>query len=114
MNRSTPGLPVHHQLPEFTQTHVHRVSEFLGYEFGYEGITGKKESSDFQFSGQSTWSLVLLFTEEKNKDCTEAPGMGGGNKYIVCKMNVNAFFNQRCWGCIGNGPDSQQGILKWR
>ena len=22
-NRSTPGLPVHHQLPEFTQTHVH-------------------------------------------------------------------------------------------
>jgi len=22
-----PGLPVHHQLPEFTQTHVHRVSE---------------------------------------------------------------------------------------
>ena len=25
MNRSTPGLPVHHQLPEFTQTHIHRV-----------------------------------------------------------------------------------------
>ena len=25
MNRSTPGLPVHHQLPEFTQTHVHWV-----------------------------------------------------------------------------------------
>ena len=24
MNRSTPGLPVHHQLPEFTQTHVHQ------------------------------------------------------------------------------------------
>ena len=22
MNRSAPGLPVHHQLPEFTQTHV--------------------------------------------------------------------------------------------
>ena len=27
MNRSTSGLPVHHQLPEFTQTHVHRVSD---------------------------------------------------------------------------------------
>ena len=25
MNRSMPGLPVHHQLPEFTQTHVHQV-----------------------------------------------------------------------------------------
>ena len=27
MNRSTPGLPVHHQLPEFTRTHVQRVSD---------------------------------------------------------------------------------------
>ena len=29
MNRSTPGLPVHHQLPEFTQTHVHRVCDAI-------------------------------------------------------------------------------------
>ena len=29
MNCSTPGLPVHHQLPEFTQTHVHRVSNAI-------------------------------------------------------------------------------------
>ena len=29
MNRSTPGLPVHHQLPEFTQTHVHQVSDLI-------------------------------------------------------------------------------------
>ena len=29
MNRSTPGLAVHHQLPEFTQTHVRRVSEAI-------------------------------------------------------------------------------------
>ena len=29
MNLSTPGLPVHHQLPEFTQTHVHRVSDAI-------------------------------------------------------------------------------------
>ena len=29
MNRSTPGLPVHHQLPKFTQTHVHRVSDAI-------------------------------------------------------------------------------------
>ena len=29
MNRSTPGLRVHHQLPEFTQTHVHRVSDAI-------------------------------------------------------------------------------------
>ena len=29
MNHSTPGLPVHHQLPEFTQTHVHHVSDAI-------------------------------------------------------------------------------------
>ena len=28
-NHNTPGLPVHHQLPEFTQTHVHRVSDAI-------------------------------------------------------------------------------------
>ena len=29
MNRSTPGLPVHHKLPEFAQTHVHQVSDVI-------------------------------------------------------------------------------------
>ena len=29
MNHSTPGLPVHHQLPDFTQTHVHGVSDAI-------------------------------------------------------------------------------------
>ena len=30
-NCSRPGLPVHHQLPEFTQTHVHQVSDAINY-----------------------------------------------------------------------------------
>ena len=29
MNFSMPGLPVHHQLPEFTQTHVHGVGDAI-------------------------------------------------------------------------------------
>ena len=29
MNRSMPGLPIHHKIPEFTQTHVHRVSDAI-------------------------------------------------------------------------------------
>ena len=29
MNHSTPGLPVHHKFPEFTQTHVHRVGDAI-------------------------------------------------------------------------------------
>ena len=29
MNCSMPGLPVHHQLPEFTETHVHRIGDAI-------------------------------------------------------------------------------------
>ena len=29
MNHSMPGLPVHHQIPEFTQSHVHRVGDAI-------------------------------------------------------------------------------------
>ena len=29
MNRNTLGLPIHHQLPEFTQTHAHRVGDAI-------------------------------------------------------------------------------------
>ena len=29
MNRSMPGLPVHHQFPEFTQTHIHRAGDAI-------------------------------------------------------------------------------------
>ena len=29
MNHSTPGLPVHHKLPQFTQSHIHRVGDAI-------------------------------------------------------------------------------------
>ena len=35
MNRSTPGLPIHHQLPESTQTHNSWVNESLSLEGAY-------------------------------------------------------------------------------
>ena len=31
MNHSTPGLPIHHRLPKFTQTHVHRVGDAISH-----------------------------------------------------------------------------------
>ena len=37
MNCSTPGLPVHHQLPEFTQTHAHRVGDAIQPKDKYKG-----------------------------------------------------------------------------
>ena len=38
MNCSTPGLPVHHQLPEFTQTHVHWVSNAIHHLILYRPL----------------------------------------------------------------------------
>jgi len=46
MNCSTPGLPVHHQLPEFSQTHVHRVSDAIQ----------PSHSLSMGFSRQEYWS----------------------------------------------------------
>ena len=39
MNCSTPGLPVQHQLPEFTQTHVHRVGDAIQPTFSLSSFT---------------------------------------------------------------------------
>ena len=54
MNHSTPGLPVHHQLPEFTQTHVHRVGDAI-QPFFSEFICFAK------FSANLLMSLSFLF-----------------------------------------------------
>ena len=62
MNRSTPGLPVHRQLPEFTQTHVHRVSDaevdvFLEFSSFFYDLTdvGNLISSSSAFSKLSLY-----------------------------------------------------------
>ena len=46
MNRSMPGLPVHHQLPEFTQTHVHRVRNSKVDMVCYQGCSIKSVNKD--------------------------------------------------------------------
>ena len=56
MNRSTPGLPVHHQLPEFTQTHVHRVGDAIqpSYPLSTLGLLPPIPPSIRVFSSEST------------------------------------------------------------
>ena len=56
MNCSTPGLPVHHQLLEFTQTHVHRVSDAIPLSYS---ILKKKTPSFFIFYIITGVPLVL-------------------------------------------------------
>ena len=56
MNCGTPGLPVHHQLPEFTQTHVHRVSDAIQPSHPLSSLSppAPKPSQHQGFSNEST------------------------------------------------------------
>ena len=56
MNRSTPGLPVHHQLPEFTQTHAHRVGDAIqpSHPLSSPSPPAPNPSSIRVFSSEST------------------------------------------------------------
>ena len=55
MNRSTPGLPVHHQLLEFTQTHVHRVGDAIqpSHPLSYPSPSAFNLSQHQVFSNES-------------------------------------------------------------
>ena len=56
MNHSTPGLPVHHQLPEFTQTHVHQVGDAIqpSHPLSFPCPPAPNPSSIRVFSNEST------------------------------------------------------------
>ena len=78
MNRSMPGLPVHHQLPEFTQTHVHRVSDTIQPSHPLSPPSPPIPPSIRVFSNESTlhmrwpkyWSFSLTIIPSK-----EIPGL---------------------------------------
>jgi hypothetical protein len=80
MNRSMPGLPVHHQLPEFTQTHVHRVSDAIqpSYPLSSPSPPAPNPSQHRVFSNESTlhmrwpkyWSFSFSIIPSK-----EIPGL---------------------------------------
>ena len=65
MNHSTPGLPVHHQLPEFTQTHVHRVRDAIQPSHPLSSPLGCFHVLDIVNSGVMTWKQPkCLLTDE--------------------------------------------------
>ena len=76
MNLSMPGLPVHHQLPEFTQTNVHWVSDAiqLSHPLSFPSPPAHNPSSIRVFSNESTlrmrwpkyWSFSFSLIPSKN------------------------------------------------
>ena len=69
MDRSMPGLPVHHQLPESTQTHVHRVGDAINHLIlcrpllllpsTFPSIRGFSNESAFRSRWPKYWSFSL-------------------------------------------------------
>ena len=80
MNRSMPGLPVHHHLPEFIQTHVHRVSDAIqpSHPLSSPSPPAPNPSQHQSFSNESTlrmrwpkyWSFSFSIIPSK-----EIPGL---------------------------------------
>ena len=80
MNLSTPGLPVHHHLPEFTQTHVHRVRDTIqpSHPWSSPSPSAPNPSQHQRFSNESTllmrwpkyWSFSYRIIPSK-----EIPGL---------------------------------------
>ena len=58
MSRSMPGLPVHHQFPEFMQTHVHRVSDDIQPSHPVVPFSSCPQS----FPASESYPLSQLFT----------------------------------------------------
>ena len=76
MNHSTPGLPVHHQLPEFAQTHIHRVSGAIQPSHppsspSAPSLNPSQHQSLFQWVNSSyevakVWEIISLHQLRKN------------------------------------------------
>ena len=80
MNRSTPGLPVHHQLLEFTQTHIHRVSDAIQpYSSSVMPFSSCPQSLPASESFPMSWRSV-------------SGGQSTGVSALVLPMNIQDLF----------------------
>ena len=86
-NCSTPGLPVHHQLPEFTQTHVHWVGDAI--QLSHPVIPFS--SCPHSFPASESVAISQLFA---------SGGQTIGVSASVLSMNIQGLFPLRLSGLI--------------
>ena len=83
MNRSAPGIPVHHRLPEFTQTHVHRVSDVIqpSHPLSSPSPPAPNPSQHQGFSNESTlrirWPKYWSFSFSMSANFRSEIGIAG-------------------------------------
>ena len=90
MNCSTPGLPVHHQLPEFTQTHVHQV---------HDAIQPSHPRSSPSPPAPNPSQHQSLF-QWVNSSHEVATSTGASASASVLPMNIQSWFPLRLTGLI--------------
>ena len=108
MNRSTPGLPAHHHLWEFTQTHVHRVGDAIqpSHPLSSPSLPAPNPLSIRVFSNESTlhmrwpkyWSFSFSISPSSEYsglislriDCFDLPAVQGTLKSLLQHHNSKA------------------------
>ena len=83
MNRSTPGLPVHHQLPEFTQTHIYQVGDAIQPAHPLSSPSPSVAPSSSQYKGLFQW--VGFFP-------SGGQSIGASASASVLPMNIQGWF----------------------
>ena len=127
MNRSTPGLPVHHQLPEFTQTHGHRVSDAIQPSHPLSSPSPPAPnpsqhesfpmSQHFACCGQSTEvSALASFLPKKSQGWSPSKWTGwitlqskGLQPLIFCQI---VYWN--CPSLLPGGASGKEPACQWR
>ena len=82
MNHSLPGLPVHHQLPEFTQTQVHRVDDTIQPSSSVVPFSSCPQS----FPASGSFPMSQLFTSGGHS-------IGVSASASVLSMNIHGWFS---------------------
>ena len=112
MDCSTPGLPVHHQLPEFTQTDIHRVSDAIQPSHPLSSSSPPAPNpSQHQISNESTlhirwpkyWSFSFIISPS-----SEHPGL------ISFRMDwLDLLADQGTFKSLLQHHSSKASILRW-
>ena len=105
MNCSKPGLPVHHQLPEFTETHVHGVSDAIQPSHPLSSPSPLAPNpSQHQSALCGTQILTVLeVRSSKWTQCTKIKVSEALGR--ICFPDFSSF--QRLWHSLAQGPFRQ-------